>query len=217
MRQMKLPFSVTNPLHVYTVVRQKREPSTPFLKGDHYLRLKNPRQSRMRHNGRLPDNKYFFIEYVTFILVNFYTDTDTCFFCCANFNELFKHRSEECKATIEAINNRQASRKVTDLPSYEPIYRHVISHKVKELSRIRLLALRTEGRAPQCATLAKKALALSSTGSTTSPSLRLGGGHNFKLFILHFFRLLKQRGGGRRGSNQSTRDEQEKEPGASNG
>ncbi|GFS30002.1 hypothetical protein Acr_00g0009640 [Actinidia rufa] len=67
-----------------------------------------------------------------------------------NFNEIFKHRSDDCKAAIQSVNNRKASRKVTDLLAYEPIYRHVIPHKVEELSRIRLPALRTEGQAPHC-------------------------------------------------------------------
>ena len=44
MYQMKLPFSVEDLLHVYTVVWPKKEPDTPFLKGNHYLNLRNPRQ-----------------------------------------------------------------------------------------------------------------------------------------------------------------------------
>ncbi|GFZ18311.1 SEC12P-like 2 protein [Actinidia rufa] len=53
------------------------------------------------------------------------------------------------KVTDNPVNNRQASRKVIDLLAYEPIYRHVIPHKADKLGRIRLPALRIEGRAPQ--------------------------------------------------------------------
>ena len=36
MRQMKLYFSAEDLLHVYTVVRSKRELHTPLLKGNHF-------------------------------------------------------------------------------------------------------------------------------------------------------------------------------------
>ena len=38
------------------------------------------------HNVHLPSSKYFFIESVTFILVNFNTDADICFCCYAKFS-----------------------------------------------------------------------------------------------------------------------------------
>ena len=40
--------------------------------------------------------------------------------------------------------------KVANLLAYEPIYWHMIPHKVEEVGRIRLPALRIEGQAPQC-------------------------------------------------------------------
>ena len=123
------------------MVRPKREPSTPFFKGNHYLRLRNPRHPQMRlvidnpnkdlffnefvwvfekwefrvrdddlflflrHNNHLSDSKFHFIKSILCIVINFYVDTDTCLCCCADFNDFFLNRSEECKATIRAVNN----------------------------------------------------------------------------------------------------------------
>ncbi|GFY88744.1 hypothetical protein Acr_06g0006840 [Actinidia rufa] len=53
-----------------------------------------------------------------------------------------------CKAAIQSLNNRRASRKVANLLTYEPIYRHVIPHQTDELGKVRLPVLRIEGRAP---------------------------------------------------------------------
>ena len=43
MHQMELSFNVEDLLHIYTTVQPKRESGTPFLKGNHYLCVKNPR------------------------------------------------------------------------------------------------------------------------------------------------------------------------------
>ncbi|GFS41187.1 hypothetical protein Acr_00g0072900 [Actinidia rufa] len=48
LRQRDLPFSASDLLHVYTVVQPKRDPNTNLLKGNHYLRLRNPQQPHMR-------------------------------------------------------------------------------------------------------------------------------------------------------------------------
>ena len=56
---------------------------------------------------------------------------------------------EKCKIAIQVVNNSQASRKVTDLLTYEPVYQHLIPHKAEELDRIKLPLLRIEGQAPQ--------------------------------------------------------------------
>ncbi|GFZ00817.1 hypothetical protein Acr_14g0004520 [Actinidia rufa] len=52
MCQMKLSFNAEDLLHVYTMVRPKREPGTIFIKGNHYLRLRNPRLPQMRSSAR---------------------------------------------------------------------------------------------------------------------------------------------------------------------
>ncbi|GFS44222.1 hypothetical protein Acr_00g0089220 [Actinidia rufa] len=57
---------------------------------------------------------------------------------------------KECKVAIRAVNNRQASRNVIDLLTYEPVYRYVIPYKADELGRIKLPTLLIEGWAPQC-------------------------------------------------------------------
>ncbi|GFZ18692.1 hypothetical protein Acr_27g0004310 [Actinidia rufa] len=74
-----------------------------------------------RYNGRLPDN----------------------------FNDRFKRRSKDCEAAIRAINDRQASRKITNVLEYEPFYWHVIPPKNEEFGRVLLPSLHIEGRAPQ--------------------------------------------------------------------
>ena len=66
----------------------------------------------------------------------------------ANFNELFEKRFEYCKALIQNLNNKQASRKVVNLLVYEPIYYHIVPHRANDLDRVRLLVLRIEGRTP---------------------------------------------------------------------
>ncbi|GFY97539.1 hypothetical protein Acr_12g0000800 [Actinidia rufa] len=65
-----------------------------------------------------------------------------------NFNELFKKRSEKCKAAIQNLNNRQVSKKVADLLAYELIYYHIIPHQTEDLGRVRHLALCIEGSSP---------------------------------------------------------------------
>ena len=44
MCQQELPFDALNLLHVYTVLRLKRESGTHLLKGKHHLQLRNPHQ-----------------------------------------------------------------------------------------------------------------------------------------------------------------------------
>ncbi|GFZ05164.1 hypothetical protein Acr_17g0007360 [Actinidia rufa] len=58
-----------------------------------------------------------------------------------NFNELFQNRSDKCKATIQALNNRQASKKVANLLAYDLIYCHVIPHRSDELGSVKLPTL----------------------------------------------------------------------------
>ena len=64
MRQMELPFSASNLLHVYIVVHPKREPSTPFFKCNHYLRLRNSRQPQMRLITDNPEKDLFLNEFI---------------------------------------------------------------------------------------------------------------------------------------------------------
>ena len=64
MCQMEKPFSAKHLLHVYTMVRPKREPSTPFFKGNHYLRLRNPCQPQTRWVTDNPDTDLFLDEFV---------------------------------------------------------------------------------------------------------------------------------------------------------
>ena len=49
MHQMELPFSVEDLLHVYTIVRSKRqEPPSPLPQGNHYLHLRHSNQPQTR-------------------------------------------------------------------------------------------------------------------------------------------------------------------------
>ena len=57
-------FSSSDLLHVYTVVHPKMEPGTPFLKGNHYLCLRNPCQPKMRLVIESPDKDVFLNEFV---------------------------------------------------------------------------------------------------------------------------------------------------------
>ena len=77
-----------------------------------------------------------------------YADTNTWSYCRANFNDRFKLRSKECKNVVQAINNRRALRKVTNILVYELIYSHVILNKTEEIDKISLPPLRIEGWAP---------------------------------------------------------------------
>ncbi|GFZ01497.1 hypothetical protein Acr_15g0001060 [Actinidia rufa] len=44
--------------------------------------------------------------------------------------------SEECKAAIQALNNKRASRKVANLLAYEFNYRHIVPYRFDELGRV---------------------------------------------------------------------------------
>ena len=90
-----------------------------------------------------------FTESVTFTLLKFLRLILILISTYENFNDQFKRRSKECKEAIQAINNRQALRKVADLLAYELVYWHVIPHNAEELDKIRLSPLRIEGWAPQ--------------------------------------------------------------------
>ena len=63
----------------------------------------------------------------------------------ADFNDRFKHRSDECKEAIQAANNRQESRDVNVLLSYEPHYQHKIWHRTTEFVEVSLPPLRIKG------------------------------------------------------------------------
>ncbi|GFY95316.1 hypothetical protein Acr_10g0007010 [Actinidia rufa] len=134
MRQVELPFNSTNLLYVYIVVRSKRELGIPFFKGNNYLRLRNPRQPQTRLITNNPNKELFL---------------NNEFIWVSGFNDLFNNRSEECKAAIQAMNNRRALRKVINPFTYKPVYHHVIQHKADELDRIRLPTLCNEGWAPR--------------------------------------------------------------------
>ncbi|GFY92441.1 hypothetical protein Acr_08g0008370 [Actinidia rufa] len=112
MYQMKLSFNVEDLLHIYTLVRPKRELGTPFLKGNHYLCLRNPRQPQMRLGAMVSSHS-------------------------RDFNDRFKCQSKECKDAIQVVNNRQVIRKGANLLAYKSIYHHVILYKVEELNRIK--------------------------------------------------------------------------------
>ena len=53
------PFDVEDPLHVYIVVRPKRELGNPFYEGNHYLRLRNPNQPQTRLVDGNPNKDLF--------------------------------------------------------------------------------------------------------------------------------------------------------------
>ncbi|GFS32757.1 hypothetical protein Acr_00g0024440 [Actinidia rufa] len=61
-----------------------------------------------------------------------------------NVKDLFKRRSKESKEAIQAVNNKQASRKATDLLAFKLIYGHIIPHKIEELVRIKICPLHIE-------------------------------------------------------------------------
>ncbi|PSS08085.1 Phosphatidylinositol 4,5-bisphosphate 3-kinase [Actinidia chinensis var. chinensis] len=103
MCQMKLAFSASDLLHVYTVVRPKREPCTPFLKGNHYLHLKNLCQPQTRLVTDNLDKDMFLNEFVWVSGKREFQAKDDGLWlflrynCCLpnNFSELLRCRSED--------------------------------------------------------------------------------------------------------------------------
>ncbi|GFY98954.1 hypothetical protein Acr_13g0003550 [Actinidia rufa] len=88
-----------------------------------------------------------------------------------NFNDRFKRKSDNCKKAIHAVNNIKVPRKVSDVLQYEPIYGHVIPHKVEEDIKISHPSLRIEERAPQCdASSSERSKAPPSTNPPTIPA-----------------------------------------------
>ena len=67
MRQQDLAFSASDLLHVYTVVQSKRYPNTNLLKGNHYLRLRNPRHPHTRMVTKIP-NKDLYVDENVWVL-----------------------------------------------------------------------------------------------------------------------------------------------------
>ena len=64
MCQQELPFSTSDLLHVCTVVRPKKEPGAHLLKGNHYLRLRNPHQPQTRLVTENPNRDLYINEFV---------------------------------------------------------------------------------------------------------------------------------------------------------
>ncbi|GFY82787.1 hypothetical protein Acr_02g0010270 [Actinidia rufa] len=64
MRKEGLPFSTSDLLNVYTVVRPKREPGTNIFAGNHYLKLRNSQQPWSRMVTENPDNDLYLDEFV---------------------------------------------------------------------------------------------------------------------------------------------------------
>ena len=60
------------------------------------------------------------------------------FDACTDFNDRFKHCSEQCKEAIPSNNNRQEPRDMTVLFAYEPIYWHKIPRRATNLARASL-------------------------------------------------------------------------------
>ena len=59
-----LPFSASDLLNVYTVVRPKQEPNTNLFTRNHYLRLKNSRQPWSRLITANPNKDLYLDEFV---------------------------------------------------------------------------------------------------------------------------------------------------------
>ncbi|GFZ19131.1 hypothetical protein Acr_27g0008700 [Actinidia rufa] len=64
MQILDKPFNDKDLLHVYTIVRPKKEPSNPFYEGNHYLRLRKPDQPQMRLVIGNPYKDLFLDEFV---------------------------------------------------------------------------------------------------------------------------------------------------------
>ena len=64
MRREGLPFSASDLLNVYTIVRSKREPSMNFFKRNHYLRLRNNQQPLSRLVTENPNKDLYLDEFV---------------------------------------------------------------------------------------------------------------------------------------------------------
>ncbi|GFZ10850.1 hypothetical protein Acr_22g0002480 [Actinidia rufa] len=149
------PFSASDLFHIYTVVRPK-ESGNHFYSGNHYLRLRDPSQSRRDWSSVTRKRICFWTNLSGFRAPGSSILGMTAFGrslgtteVCPTFNDKFKFRSDACKEAIRATNNMQESRDVEALLEYEPHYRHKIPHRTVEFIRASLPPLRIEGRAPQ--------------------------------------------------------------------
>ncbi|GFY91072.1 hypothetical protein Acr_07g0012680 [Actinidia rufa] len=66
----------------------------------------------------------------------------------ADFNNRFKHHSDECKEAIRATNSRRESRDIDEILAYKLHCRHKIPCKTADLIRANLPPMCIEGRAP---------------------------------------------------------------------
>ena len=91
------------------------------------------------YNGQLLDSKCFFCRICTFhaLCIFLMLMLILIFVVCVDFNDRFKRRFEQCKKTIQAANNRQASKDVADLLAYETIYWHTILPPCTSKARLR--------------------------------------------------------------------------------
>ncbi|GFS32724.1 class I glutamine amidotransferase-like superfamily protein [Actinidia rufa] len=134
MQILNKSFNVEDLLHVYTIVRPKKEPSNLFYEGYHYLRLRKPDQPQMRLVTSNPNKDLFLASLSGFRALGNSKLGMTAFGDSREFNDKFKHRSEKCKEAVRAAN-KQKSRDVDALLLYEPHYRHKIPRRTAEFVR----------------------------------------------------------------------------------
>ncbi|GFY97124.1 FLG22-induced receptor-like kinase 1 [Actinidia rufa] len=167
-REMELPFSVEDLLHVYTMVRLKRESGSPLLKGNHYLLLKNPRQPQTRLVIGNPNKDLFLDEFVWVL----------------DFNDQFKCRSKECKAPSKpSTTGRSLGRAV--LRSGTPSAQKVLETSTTGTFHKLKLGKKASSQARRATLLSESSDTQTSNIQTTSPSLHSS---SWEVEIAHSFR-----------------------------
>ncbi|GFZ01164.1 hypothetical protein Acr_14g0007990 [Actinidia rufa] len=119
MRRKELEFSVYDLIHLYTVVRPKKELGTYLFTGNHYLRLRNNQMPWMRLV--IVPNKDLYLDDFVWVSRNWELrdgDDVVWFFPRHNgFNTSFRNW---CKVAIKHVNNNQEPRDVATLCGTRP-------------------------------------------------------------------------------------------------
>ncbi|GFY97537.1 hypothetical protein Acr_12g0000780 [Actinidia rufa] len=157
MQREGLEFTAKDLLHVYCVVKPRKNPETQMLEGNHYLCLRKPNQPQTRLVTDSPDKDQYLND---FIWVSgqweFPTSEPDTFsvprhkgYVPIGFNGRFWRRSDRCSAAISAVNNCRRSRKVSDLLGYAPLYRYTIPLRATRQGHPVLPPLQVHGQGPR--------------------------------------------------------------------
>ncbi|GFY93007.1 hypothetical protein Acr_08g0014030 [Actinidia rufa] len=142
MQRKDLEFTTENLLHVYYVVKPRKNLKTQMLEGNHYLRLRKPNQPQTRLVMDSPDKDQYLNDFV------WISSQWEFSYGAPDLFSIPRYRGYVPVAAISVVNNYGRARKVSDLIDYVPLYHYTIPLQFARIGHPVLPPLRIRDQAP---------------------------------------------------------------------